>query len=34
MRLAKRERRGDQAKRCERGDFVQCHFLFIHFRKV
>ena len=34
MRLAKRERRGDQAKRCERGDFVQCHFLFIHFRFI
>ena len=34
MRLAKRERRGDQAKRCERGDFVQCHFLYFHFRRV
>ena len=34
MHLAKRKRRGDQAKRCERGDFVQCYFLFFHFRKV
>ena len=29
--LAKRKCRGDQAKRCERGDFVRCHFLYFHF---
>ena len=34
QRLAKRKSRGDQAMRCERGDFVQCHFLYFHFRRV